>query len=161
MQMQKRTVRRDKLIEEYRHDTYKEWGKWPEPTLCSRCGALFSGGRWTWGEAPENANKAVCPACKRIEDKYPAGEIQLSGDFFKEHKEEILNLITNEEKAEKAEHPMERIMAIEQTDIGALVKTTGVHIAKRIGHAVSKAYKGDLDIQYGDGENSIRIAWTR
>ncbi len=161
MQIQKRSVRRDKLIEEYRHDTYKEWGKWPEPTVCTICGAVFVNGRWTWGEAPEDANKVVCPACKRIEEKYHAGEIVLSGEFLKEHKDEILNLVRNEEKAEKAEHPMERIMAIEESDEGVVVKTTGVHLAKRIGHAIAKAYKGDMDIQYGDGEKTIRIAWAR
>jgi hypothetical protein len=42
---------------------------------------------------PGPAHRAVCPACKRINDDYPAGVIQLSGSFFGQHKEEILNLI--------------------------------------------------------------------
>jgi len=161
MQIQKKMARRDRLIKEYRHDAYQEWGKWPEPTVCTKCEAFFMNGRWNWGEAPENANKTICPACKRIKDKYHAGEIILQGDFLKKHYDEILNLIKNQEKAEKAEHPMERIMSIDESEKEIVVKTTGVHLAKRIGSAIAKAYKGDLDIQYGDGEKTIRIVWTR
>jgi hypothetical protein len=85
----------------------------------------------------------------------------LKGSFFKEHQEEMLNLIRNEEKEEKAAHPMERIIAITEADNQSLITTTGIHIARRIGEAVSRAYKGDLSFTYGDGEKSIRMFWDR
>ena len=44
---------------------------------------------------------------------------------------------------------------------GASVTTTGIHQARRIGEALSRAYKGDLTIQYADGEQSIRVYWQR
>ena len=43
-----RPVRRDKLIQERVHDTYKIWGKLPEPTECPDCGAVWHKGRWQW-----------------------------------------------------------------------------------------------------------------
>ncbi len=153
--------RRDRLIREKRHDTYREYGKWPEPTICTECGALFSNGRWTWQPAPAFANKTVCPACQRIADKYPAGRMTIEGDFFQEHREEILNLLRNEEALEKGEHPMERIMARDEAEGRTVVTTTGVHIARRLGQALARAYQGELDLRYGDGEKSVLISWRR
>ncbi len=42
--------RQDRLIKEKRHDVYREWGKWPEPTICTGCSALFLNGRWSMEE---------------------------------------------------------------------------------------------------------------
>ena len=73
----------------------------------------------------------------------------------------MLNLIRNEEKEEKGEHPLERIMDITMEDEQTLITTTGIHIARRVGEAVSRAYKGDLSFTYGDGEKTIRMLWDR
>lgn len=153
--------RRDRLIQEKRHDTYKEWGKWPEPTVCTKCGALFINGRWTWKDAPADANQVICPACQRIRDNYPAGYIYIRGIFYKDHKSEILNLFKHEEKIEKAEHPMERIKAVTDEGDQTVVTTTGIHMARRLGTALTSAYQGELTFQYGDGEKTIQVRWER
>ena len=149
------------MIQEKRHDTYRERGKWPGPTVCGECGSLFQDGRWSWNKATKEANKVVCPACQRIVDNCPAGYVEIRGTFFKGHREELLNLIRREEKFENGEHPMERIISIVDEVGHTLVTTTGVHIARRIGKALSRAYQGDLSIQYGDDEKSIRVYWSR
>lgn len=153
--------RRDRLVKDKRHDTYRERKKRTEPTVCSDCGAVFVGGRWTWNEPPEGAEKESCPACLRIADDFPAGYVELKGHFFNQRREEIMNLVSNEEKLEKGEHPMERIMKIIQQDDATLITTTGVHIARRLGEAVARAYQGDLSFTYGDNEKSIRVEWVR
>ena len=153
--------RRDRLIREKRHDTYKEWGKWPEPTVCTKCRSLFIDGRWTWKNAPADANQVVCPACQRIRDNYPAGYLYIRGDFYKDHKSEILNLFKNEEKIEKTEHPMERIMAASYEQDQTIVTTTGIHMARRLGAALTRAYQGELTFQYGEGEEAIQVRWER
>ncbi|NDY42659.1 ATPase [Dissulfurirhabdus thermomarina] len=153
--------RRDRLVQEERHDTYRGRGKLPEPAVCGRCGALFAGGRWSWQEAPPGAARVTCPACQRAEDGYPAGRVEIRGDFFRRHRDEILNLVRNEEAAEKAARPMERIMAVEETADGVLVLTTGVHVARRIGEALARAYQGDFSFQYAEGEKRIRVSWSR
>lgn len=153
--------RRDRLMQEKRHDTYKEEKKWPEPTACTECNAVYIGGRWTWDVPPDQANKVLCPACQRISANYPAGNLELKGSFFQKHHEEMLNLIRNEEAQEKGEHPLERIMEIADKGSHTEITTTGVHIARRIGEAVSRAYKGELSFTYSDGEKSIRVLWER
>ncbi len=154
--------RLDRLVKEKRHDPYRSTEKFPEPTVCTGCGCVYSGGRWAWmEERPDKANRALCPACRRIREKMAAGVIRLSGRFLKGHGKEILNLIRNEEKAEKAEHPLERIMETRNEDGAVEVLTTGIHLAKRIGEAVRRSYQGSYGIEYGDGENSVRIEWHR
>lgn len=153
--------RKDRLIKEKRHDTYHERQKWPEPTMCTPCGALFVNGRWTWKKSPEQVNAAVCPACRRCADNYPAGYIELRGDFFGLHRNEILNLIGNVEKQEKTERPLERIMNVAEGQDHTLVTTTGVHIARRIGEALSQSYKGELSFRYAEGQTNIRLSWMR
>lgn len=153
--------RRDRLMQEKRHDAYKEWGKLSERVACAECGAVFLEGRWCWKEPPDYANKTVCPACQRIADNYPAGQMVIEGLFFEQHRQEILNLIHNEEKLEKGEHPMERIMSIVDEEGQTLVNTTGIHLARRLGEALARAYQGDLDFKYGDAEQSIRVTWSR
>lgn len=153
--------RRDRLIKEKQHDTYGEGKKWSEPTACPKCNAVYIEGRWTWYEPPAKANKVVCPACQRLADNYPAGYLELKGGFVKQQQEEMLNLIRNEEKLEKGEHPLERIMTITEEDENILITTTGIHIAHRIGKAITRAYQGDLTFAYGDGEKTIRMVWER
>lgn len=151
--------RRDRLVKDKYHDTYREGKKRPEPSVCSNCNAVYTGGRWTWSEPPEGAVKVLCPACQRIADNYPAGYVELKGDFFEQRKDEILNLVNNEEKLETGEHPMEKIMAIKPADGVTLITTTGVHMARRIGEAITRAYQGNLDYTYGDNEKTIRVVW--
>lgn len=151
--------RRDRLVKEKYHDTYREGKKRAEPSVCPQCGAVFAGGRWAWSDVPEGAVSAFCPACQRIADEYPAGYVELQGPFFEQRREEILNLVSNEEKMEKGEHPLERIMAVRPENGHTLITTTGVHMARRIGEAVVRAYQGDLTFTYGDNEKTVRVNW--
>ncbi len=153
--------RKDRLVKEKEHDVYHSRTKLQDPTMCPECGAVFMKGRWVWGKAPKDANQTTCPACRRIADRFPAGHIEMQGGFFAEHRDEILNLVRNVESKEKANHPMERIMAIEERPEGALVTTTGIHVARGIGTALSNAYNGEMSVQYLDGENYVKVSWTR
>ena len=135
-------ARRDRLVKEKRHDTYQERKKYPEPTVCTGCGALFVDGRWSWLEAPEGAHAIVCPSCQRIADNMPTGYLTIKGPFFAQYRQEIFNLIHNTEKQEKGEHPMERLMALVDEEEHTLVTTTGIHLARRIGEALKHAYQG-------------------
>lgn len=153
--------RKDRLIKEKRHDAYREEGKWPEPTVCTKCGAVFANGRWLWQETPSEANEVICPACRRTIDRYPAGYVEIKGSFFTDHHDEILNLIRNVAEQEQRGRPLERIMAINEKKKPTLVTTTGVHLARRIGEALSRAYKGELSFQYLDGEQRIKVHWQR
>jgi hypothetical protein len=133
----------------------------PEPTVCTECRALLRAGRWTWDAATPGAYTTICPACRRIADDLPAGYLEILGNFFRAHQEELRNLIRNIEEQEKSEYPLERIMALVDEADRVLVTTTGIHLARRIGEALAHAYQGELDFAYGDGEQSIRVVWRR
>jgi NMD protein affecting ribosome stability and mRNA decay len=151
---------RTRIYDDQNPDVYREKKKYKEPTVCSGCGAVFRNGRWSWNTSVEDAHTAVCPACRRISDKYPAGILEISGSFSEDHKDEILKLIRNKAKAEKNEHPLERIMDIDHQDGKKVISTTGFHLARRLGDALKDAYQGELDISY-DAENFIRVYWNR
>jgi hypothetical protein len=153
--------RKDRLIQEKRHDAYQERGKPPAPALCTDCGALFVNGRWSWNKPPKKVNKITCPACRRNADRYPAGHIVIRGSFFETHHDEVWNLIGNVEKQETRERPLERIMSVTRNKDHTLVTTTGIHVARRIGEALSRAYKGNFSFQYGDSAPRIRVHWER
>ena len=154
-------VKKNKLLKEKRHDAYRDTKKWPEPTVCTECGALFEKGRWSWKTPSGEANRAVCPACRRIADNYPAGIVEIKGPFLEEHREEILSLIRNIEKHEKATHPMERIAMIIDENEHTVVTTTGVHVARRLGDALSHSYRGDLSFRYREDTKTIWVNWER
>jgi NMD protein affecting ribosome stability and mRNA decay len=154
-------VRRDRLQQEQVHDAYKSKGKPAEPTACPQCGAVFHAGRWQWMQAPENAHRQTCPACHRIADRYPAGFVSLSGEFFRSHQDEVLHLAQKTAEHERAEHPLKRIIATEAQDGSTLITTTDIHLARGIGEALHHAFQGELEFHYNEAENLLRVHWTR
>lgn len=131
------------------------------PAACPDCGAILSAGRWVWGDRPANAADVRCPACERVRDGYPAGFVTLSGPFLGVHRGEIENLVRNVADVEGQEHPLHRIIAIEPSGAGLLITTTDVHLPRRIGEAVHRAYDGDLVVQYAGEDQVVRVAWAR
>lgn len=156
-----REARRDRTIQESRHDTYRARGKLREPTACPQCGAVFHKGRWTWGERPPRAHEALCPACQRMNDQLPAGQLSVRGSFLTQHKTEILGLARNAEAQAKAEHPLSRIMTVEEQEDALVIATTDTHLPQRIGEALHHAYHGELDIHYSRDQQFIRVTWRR
>jgi NMD protein affecting ribosome stability and mRNA decay len=143
-------------------DPYREAQRPPEPTVCPKCKAAFIGGRWTWEKPEGDVGEQVCPACQRIQDKFPAGYVTLKGDFFKQHRDEIVGLIEGHEKKEKAARPLQRIMDMDEKRDGSFeVTTTDSHLARGIAEAIHSAYKGDLKLRYSRDENLVRAIWKR
>jgi NMD protein affecting ribosome stability and mRNA decay len=158
-----RQDRRDRLIKERVHDPYMARSKPVEPTVCPECRVVFSGGRWQWQAGPpQHAHEELCPACQRIQDKVPAGILTLSGDFFVEHRSEIMNLVHNQIEEQKALHPMKRHMATEDQDDGSTIITfTDIHLPRGIGQAIESAYEGELNIHYSEEAAIVRVKWQR
>jgi NMD protein affecting ribosome stability and mRNA decay len=149
------------LLEGMGEDSYKAKRKPRDPTRCPNCGASFHSGRWTWDTAPHGAHEQLCPACHRIQDRFPAGYVTLAGDYFRGHRDEILRLVKHCEEREKAAHPLQRIMAIEDAAGGVLVTTTDVHLARNIAERVHDACKGSLVFHYSKEDNLLRANWKR
>lgn len=153
--------RRMQMLEGACADAYRPARKPIGSVLCPDCKATFRRGRWRWGMAPAGAVRRQCPACRRIAQRFPAGYVTLSGPFFGAHRDEVLARVRHCETQEKGAHPLERVMAVEKASGGAQVTTTSVHLARLIGHALERAFKGELSQSYSRGDNVLRVRWSR
>lgn len=153
--------RKDRLLKEMDHDPYHSKRKIPEPSVCSECGAVFHKGRWSWDEREANAHEVLCPACQRIMDRVPAGFLTISGDFFTQHREELMNLIHNMTEKEGKEHPLQRLMGIEEQEASTVFTFTDAHLTRGIGEALHRAYEGELDFEYTKEDIMLRVSWHR
>jgi hypothetical protein len=139
-----------------------------EKRVCTECSAIYIGQRWYLKDQAEkeklrteNVHLTVCPACRKIHDKAPGGVVHLSGNFIREHKEDIMNLIHNEGDRAKAVNPLERIMGIEGNDGDFSIMTTNEKLAQRIGRALHKAYSGAVAYKWSGDNKLVRVSWQR
>jgi hypothetical protein len=158
--------RLDRQIADEHNDPYRPKKKLPQPTVCPQCSLVFDNGRWQRAAQPpavtqKQPQKHLCPACRRINDRFPAGYVTLHGEFIEQHRREILQLIRNTEEREQGEHALQRIMEINEDGPEIAVTTTDIHLARRIGEAISNAYEGDLNITYGPEDYVVRVTWAR
>jgi len=154
-------LRHEQLLQERVHDAYRRGAKLPEPARCRGCGAVYRRGRWTWGAAGEGARPVRCPACARIREGMPAGYLSLSGAYLEANRDDIVRRLRRCEKAESRSHPLQRIMQVAREDGGMIVTTTDSHLARRLGEALVKSFKGDAEYRYGREDNLLRVTWRR
>jgi NMD protein affecting ribosome stability and mRNA decay len=122
-----------------------------EVAVCTRCHAIYQRRHWSLDEdlynrftAQAGTREVVCPACQKINDNYPAGEVVLRGTFLGTHRDEIMNRVRNEEERAEGLNPLERIVRITE-DNGALTVTTiNEKLAQRIERALQKAFQNDV-----------------
>jgi len=152
---------RDRIFDDKRHDPYQEKGKYKEPTVCGDCHAVFHEGRWQWAVAPQGAHEARCPACRRMHDKLPAGYVTLGGPYFHAHRDELLALVHHVAARERDQHPMHRIMQIDNGSDQSVVTTCDIHSPQRIAEALKHAHQGEFEISYGHDEYTVRVNWQR
>jgi hypothetical protein len=156
-----RAIHREHPLGESREDGYRDDAKLAGPAHCPGCGATYLKGRWTWAKAPAGAVRHLCPACRRVEDRFPAGHVALKGPFVAAHRDEIVALVKAREVRAREDHPLQRIMAVEAGAEGLVVTTTDAHLARGIAVAVHEAFKGTLDMTYSQAENLLRATWKR
>jgi NMD protein affecting ribosome stability and mRNA decay len=147
----------------YRRKSRKVEVKLPDVTVCPGCEAVFRGGRWRWPKlaGPSGTRRETCPACRRIRDRYPAGEVTLRGEFARAHREELLARVRNLELKEKSKRPLNRLMEIRDTGDALVVTTTDVHLAHAIGAALFQAYRGSLHAPWAEEGDLLRVSWER
>ena len=157
-----RQTRGNPRLTEERHDPYRDSAKLRSPRRCAQCNATYVKGRWRWEAlTPPAPATALCPACRRSKDRYPAGELLLRGDFVVAHADEILRLVRNVESAETQQHPLHRIMDIRRRQGEIAITTTDVHLPRRLGHALEGAWHGQLAMHYDEAGYFARVTWER
>lgn len=138
-----------------------------DPSSCRKCGSVYHGKRWVYKDAvpAEMLEKAkpdtLCPACMKIRDNYAEGFLVLEGDFVKEHREEILNLIKNKETLALSINPLERIISLKEKKGVIEISTTTDKLAQRIGQILSKAFHSEAEFKWSSDTKLARVIWKR
>ncbi|MCX7785436.1 MAG: BCAM0308 family protein [candidate division WOR-3 bacterium] len=147
-------------------DPYLLSKAYSEPTICPTCGLVYHKKRWLRDEhirteIEKIAEKHKCPACRKIEDHYVMGLVTITGTFVLPNKNEIVNIIRNQEKKESLRNPLARIMSLNNKENLITVETTVENLAITIGKALENAYHGELKISFSDNEKLVRVYWHR
>lgn len=136
-------------------------------SVCSGCSAIYRNKRWyLGGDAAEalraGAHPVVCPACLKIRDRFPGGIVTLKGAYVFAHKQEIMNLVKNEEGRARGFNPLERVMSIRENGYGGIViTTTNEKLAQRLGRAMKKAFSGMVAYAWSHDNKLVRVEWVR
>jgi hypothetical protein len=157
----KSQMHRDKHAEAHTPDTHRMHKRAGGASKCPECGAICDKGRWSWSATFTEMRQLMCPACHRIHENVPAGEIIFDGDYLLNRRDEVVALLNHQAASEQRDHPLEKIMDIDAHPTHIVVHTTGSHMVRRIGVAMLHAHHGHLEISYRDDEGLLRAHWER
>jgi len=139
-----------------------------EVAVCTRCHAVYHRRHWFFDDAiftrcaaQARTRHVTCPACQKIADNYPEGEVILRGAFLQAHAHEIKNLVANEEERAKGLNPLERIVRVIESDGTLRITTTNEKLAQRIGRSLQKAYQGEVHYRWSEDTKYLRVKWSR
>lgn len=138
----------------------------PQETVqCMGCGAFYYRRRWTLMlpnefQTPVRRPPIYCPACRKIKDQYPSGELHLLGMDGAERRE-IAHILRNEEERAREKNPLERIMRLEAADGDWRVETTTEKLAQRLGRSIKKARGGKLIYKWSHNNKFVRVLWQK
>ena len=139
-----------------------------EVAVCTGCHAVYHRRHWFFDDAvfmrravQAQTRRVICPACQKIADNYPEGEVILRGAFLQTHGREIRNLVSNEEERAKGLNPLERIVQIIERDGTLRITTTNEKLAQRIGRSLQKAYQGEVQYKWSADTKYLRVQWNR
>jgi hypothetical protein len=84
----------------------------------------------------------------------------LRGSFAPAHREELVHLARHQEAAENSNHPLNRIIDIAADPEAITINTTDIHLPRRIGEAVRRAFRGALATDFDETGYFVRVSWT-
>lgn len=150
-------------------DSYLPRGGCQKVSVCGGCHSVYMKKRWYADpglyetmKKNRDAVQAVCPACLKIRDNFPGGIVTLKGSYVISHKQELLNLVRNEEDRARGFNPLERVMSVRENGFGKLViSTTNEKLAQRLGRAIKKAFHGEVAYNWSHDNKLVRVDWER
>jgi hypothetical protein len=139
----------------------------PGVVYCPRCQSISKQKRWFLDaelyaklERDPSARATLCPTCLQIDNQQYDGEVILRGAKVMQQKQEVLNLLRNEEMRMRESNPLVRLASIEERDEEIYVLAINPNFAQRLGKAVQSAIGGELEIQNLPGESFSRVRLT-
>jgi hypothetical protein len=139
--------------------------------VCEVCGNVYADRRWSAPDTNRQSAKhphwrpphiTICPACQQQREGVPSGYVHLEGEFLAAHGGEIERLLRNEAQRAAEDNPLARIMGWEKDKKGRLsITTTTEHLAQRLGHALEKAFSGDVRYDFSRENKLAHVWWHR
>lgn len=146
------------LLDEQGYDPYRERARLSGATRCPDCGARFVDGRWTWQDG-ETEFTVECPACRRIRDGVPAGELVITIAAADPGLDAVLRRIDHLAVAERNEQPLHRIIDVRREEQQTVVTTTDIHLPHRFGHGLKDTWGGQVETHYDPAGYFARVVW--
>ncbi len=136
-------------------------------SVCTDCRHVYMNKRWYADNGvyesvikTRGSTETICPACRKIRDKFPGGVLTLNGAAAAAFRDDLMNLIKNEERKARGINPLERVMSIEENGRGdIIINTTNEKLAQRLGRAVKKAFHGDVTYRWSHDNKLVRVDW--
>jgi NMD protein affecting ribosome stability and mRNA decay len=140
-------------------------GRFPEPSACEKCGAIFSKRVWRQGRRVtaallERANWTTCPACEQTRLATGLGRLLLRGNHALNQEEGIRRRIANVTARAMRTQPERRVSSIERRGDVIEVLTTSQKLAHRLAHEIQKAFGGRVTYAWSD-DGSLFATWRR
>jgi NMD protein affecting ribosome stability and mRNA decay len=135
--------------------------------VCKGCGAIYHNKRWSLDKklktrsAGKKKVEVLCPACQKIKEGFAEGFVTIKGEFFKKHREEIINLMRNKEQRAMYNNPLDRIIEIKEKKDSIEIATTTDKLAQRLGQVIQKAFNGEIEYKWSSDTKLTRVVWTR
>ncbi|MGA7762728.1 MAG: hypothetical protein WCA59_13360 [Candidatus Binataceae bacterium] len=133
--------------------------KFSDPSICDRCGAVYSGKGWRRGRrvAPEVMNRArwvACPGCAQAASGEYHGQVFITlPDAVS--RDAVSARIANVERRALLTQPERRIVASNWNGDTLEVLTTSQKLAHRIACEVEKAFGGQSHFSWSDDDGSV------
>ncbi|MFI5366852.1 MAG: hypothetical protein ACHQ4J_14650 [Candidatus Binatia bacterium] len=147
-----------------------------DPTVCERCGAVFTRKTWRQGRKVDDdllarAAWAVCPACKQTRGGEYFGRVVIRGAYAVANQAAIRRRIANVASRARFTQPERRVVSTEGDasvrdarvrDPSILeVLTTSQKLAHRITRELNKTFGGRASYNWSDTDGALFATWQR
>ncbi len=133
--------------------------KFSDPSICDRCGAVYSSKSWRRGprlarEVIDKAPWVTCPGCSQTAAGEYHGQVLITvGD--RASLEAVSARIANVERRAQFTQPERRVVSTNWNGKTLEVLTTSQKLAHRIAREVEKAFAGRAHFSWSDDDGSL------
>jgi len=137
-----------------------------DPTICERCGAVYSRKTWRQTRAVSQtmmarAAWAVCPACEQTQTGEYFGRVVIRGAYAVANRRAIRQRIENVAGRARFTQPQRRVVEVSGAGPVLEVLTTSQKLAHRITHELKKAFGGRASYKWSDTDGALFATWER
>jgi NMD protein affecting ribosome stability and mRNA decay len=137
-----------------------------DPTVCERCGAVFTRKTWRQGRKVDDALLAraawaVCPACEQMRRGEYFGRVVVRGAYATANQAAIRRRIANVASRARFTQPERRVVSTESEGAALEVLTTSQKLAHRITHELKKTFGGRTSYKWSDSDGALFATWQR